>query len=111
MQPCDEAGFCFPRTRGDVPRATAAEMGAPALPPHARGCTGIPILEPDLHLASPARAGMYQIRPSCCLYLTDMGCDRYPEADLGLPGDLVQLGPPPGDHNRQPWGERIDIQP
>ena len=51
------------------------------------------------------------LRPSCCLYLTDMECDRYPEAEPDYPVIWCNWGPPPGDRNRQPWGERIDIEP
>ena len=49
------------------------------------------------------------MRPSCCLYLTDMECDRYPEAEPSYPVVWCNWGPPPGEHNRQPWGERIDM--
>ena len=51
------------------------------------------------------------LRPGCCLYLTDMECDRYPEAEPDYPVIWCNWGPPPGARNRQPWGERIDIQP
>ena len=50
------------------------------------------------------------MRPSCCLYLTDMECDRYPEAEPNYPVVWCNWGSPPGEHNRQPWGERIDIE-
>ena len=49
------------------------------------------------------------LRPSCCLYLTDMECDRYPEAEPDYPVIWCNWGPPPGARNRQPWGERIDM--
>ena len=49
--------------------------------------------------------------PSCCLYLTDMECGRYPEAEPDYPVIWCNWGPPPSARNRQPWGERIDIQP
>ena len=49
------------------------------------------------------------IRPGVCLYLTDMECSRYPEAEPGYPTIWVNHGDPPGDWNREPWGERIDI--
>ena len=51
------------------------------------------------------------LRPSCCLYLTDMECDRYPEAEPDYPVIWCNWGPSPGERNPQPWGERIDIQP
>ena len=51
------------------------------------------------------------LRPSCCLYLTDMECDRYPEAEPDYPVIWCNWGPPPGDRDIQPWGERIDIEP
>ena len=51
------------------------------------------------------------LRPSCCLYLTDMECDRYPEAEPDYPVIWCNWGPPTGERNRQPWGERIDIEP
>ena len=51
------------------------------------------------------------LRPGCCLYLTDMECDRYPETEPDYPVIWCNWGPPPGARNRQPWGERIDIQP
>ena len=52
-----------------------------------------------------------RLRPSCCLYLTDMECDRYPEAEPDYPVIWCNWGPPPDARNPQPWGERIDIQP
>ena len=51
------------------------------------------------------------VRPGCCLYLTDMECDSYPEAEPGYPVIFCNWGPPPGTRNREPWGERIDIGP
>ena len=51
------------------------------------------------------------VRPSCCLYLTDMECDSYPEAAPLYPVAWCVWGPPPGTRNREPWGERIDIGP
>ena len=32
------------------------------------------------------------VRPSCCLYLTDMECDSYPETKPGYPVIFLQLG-------------------
>ena len=51
------------------------------------------------------------VRPGCCLYLTDMECDSYPETKPGYPVIFCNWGPPPGTRNREPWGERIDIGP
>ena len=51
------------------------------------------------------------LRPSVCLYLTDMECSSYPEDEPCFPVAWVNYGPPPGDWNRAPWGERIDIVP
>ena len=51
----------------------------------------------------------HDIRPGVCLYLTDMECSRYPEAEPGFDVLWVNHGDPPGDWNREPWGERIDI--
>ena len=49
------------------------------------------------------------IRPGVCLYLTDMLCSSYPET--APPFDVIwcNWSAPPGDWNREPWGERIDI--
>ena len=51
------------------------------------------------------------VRPGCCLYLTDMECDSYPEAAPPYPVAWCVWGSPHGDRYRQPWGERIDIGP
>ena len=51
------------------------------------------------------------VHPSCCLYLTDMECDSYPEAAPPYPVAWVVWGSPHGDRYREPWGERIDIGP
>ena len=48
------------------------------------------------------------VRPGCCLYLTDMECDSYPEAAPPYPVAWVVWG---GDRYREPRGERIDIGP
>ena len=52
------------------------------------------------------------IRPACCLYFTDMICDRYPNAEPTFPVLWCNWGPPvaPGDRYSEPWGERIDMQ-
>ena len=44
-----------------------------------------------------------------CLYLTDMLCSSYPETEPPYPTIWVNYAQPPGDWNREPWGERIDI--
>ena len=49
------------------------------------------------------------IRPGVCVYLTDMECSSYPEDEPDFPVAWVSWGHPPGDWNREPWGERIDI--
>ena len=51
------------------------------------------------------------VRPGCCLYLTDMECDSYPEAAPPYPVAWCVWGSPHGDRYREPWGERIDIGP
>ena len=51
------------------------------------------------------------VRPECCLYLTDMECDSYPEASPPYPVAWVVWGHPHSDRYREPWGERIDIGP
>ena len=51
------------------------------------------------------------ITPRCCLYLTDMECDRYPEAPPPYPVLWCNWGPVPPEHLREPWGERIDLAP
>ena len=52
----------------------------------------------------------HDIRPGVCLYLTDMECSRYPETEPGFSTIWVNHGDPPGDWNREPWGERIDMK-
>ena len=51
----------------------------------------------------------HDIRPGVCLYLTDMLCSSYPETEPLFATIWVNYGQPPGDWNREPWGERIDI--
>ena len=51
------------------------------------------------------------ITPDCCLYLTDMECDRYPEAPPPYPVLWCNWGPVPPEYLREPWGERIDLAP
>ena len=51
------------------------------------------------------------VHPNCCLYLTDMECDSYPEAAPPYPVAWVVWAPPHSDRYREPWGERIDIGP
>ena len=49
------------------------------------------------------------IRPGVCLYFTDMLCSSYPETEPLFATIWVNCSQPPGDWNREPWGERIDI--
>ena len=51
----------------------------------------------------------HDVQPGVCLYLTDMECSRYPETEPQFDVIWVNHGDPPGDWNREPWGERIDI--
>ena len=51
----------------------------------------------------------HDIRPGVCLYFTDMECSSYPETEPGFEVIWVNYSDPPGDWNREPWGERIDI--
>ena len=51
------------------------------------------------------------IRRRVCLYLTDMLCSSYPEIEPLYPTIWVNYAEPPGDWNREPWGERIQIEP
>ncbi|WP_428097914.1 vWA domain-containing protein [Candidatus Rariloculus sp.] len=49
------------------------------------------------------------IRPACCLYFTDMECNRYPDAEPDFAVLWINYGDPPSDRYREPWGERIDL--
>ncbi len=49
------------------------------------------------------------IQPRVCLYFTDMACSSYPESQPPFDVIWVSYGSPPSDRNREPWGERIDI--
>ena len=51
------------------------------------------------------------VRPGCCLYLTDMECDSFPETAPLYPVAWCVWASPHGDRYREPWGERIDIGP
>ena len=51
------------------------------------------------------------IRPGVCLYLTDMLCSSYPETEPAFDVVWANYADPPGDWNREPWGERIQIEP
>ena len=51
----------------------------------------------------------HDIRPGVCLYLTDMLCSSYPETAPQFDVIWCNYGQPPGDWNREPWGERIDM--
>ena len=48
--------------------------------------------------------------PGCCIYLTDMECDSYPDAAPLFPVVWCNYGPAPAEGDREPWGERIDMQ-
>ncbi|MCY4551050.1 MAG: VWA-like domain-containing protein, partial [Defluviicoccus sp.] len=52
-----------------------------------------------------------RIQPAVCLYFTDMECSRYPETEPQFPVVFCNWSEPPEDWNREPWGERIDIDP
>ena len=49
------------------------------------------------------------IQPSVCLYLTDMECSSYPEAEPPYPILFCDWSPSPSEQNPQPWGECIRI--
>ena len=49
------------------------------------------------------------VRLACCLYFTDMECNRYPDREPDFPLIWINSGPPPSDRYREPWGERIDL--
>ncbi len=49
------------------------------------------------------------ITPECCLYLTDMECDRYPETPPPYPVLWCSWGRKPSARRPAPWGERLDI--
>ena len=49
------------------------------------------------------------IRPGVCIYLTDMLCSSYPDTEPHFPVIWANHGQAPGEWNREPWGERIDI--
>ena len=49
------------------------------------------------------------IQPAVCLYFTDMECSSYPETEPPFPTTWINWGALPSEWNREPWGERIDI--
>lgn len=49
------------------------------------------------------------IRPGVYLYLTDLLCSSYPNAEQDFAVIWVNGGDPPSDWNREAWRERIDI--
>ena len=52
------------------------------------------------------------LRPSCCLYFTDMECDSYPEDEPGYPILWCDWGAAGGTwRSPPPWGEHISIAP
>ena len=48
-------------------------------------------------------------QPGVCLYLTDMECSSYPDIEPASPVAWINWGSVPDDWNREPWGERIDM--
>lgn len=48
-------------------------------------------------------------QPGVCLYLTDMECTSYPDAEPEYPVAWINWGNPPAEWHREPWGERIDM--
>ncbi|MXX17409.1 MAG: hypothetical protein F4Z52_09475 [Gammaproteobacteria bacterium] len=48
-------------------------------------------------------------QPGICLYLTDMECTSFPEAEPGFPVAWCDWGGESPDDCREPWGERIGI--
>ena len=49
-------------------------------------------------------------RPACCLYFTDMDCDRYPEAEPPFPVAWIDWSPRDASWAQPPpWGEHIRI--
>ena len=49
------------------------------------------------------------VRLACCLYFTDMECNRHPEIPPDYPVIWINQGPAPPERYREPWGERIDL--
>ncbi len=49
------------------------------------------------------------VQPGVCLYLTDMECSSYPEAEPPYPILFCDWSPSPSERNPQPWGECIRI--
>ena len=49
------------------------------------------------------------VQPGVCLYLTDMECSSYPEAEPPYPVLFCDWSPLPSEQNPQPWGECIRI--
>ena len=49
------------------------------------------------------------IKPTVCLYFTDMECSRYPKAEPDFPVIWANWSDPPSKYYQEPWGERIDI--
>ena len=48
-------------------------------------------------------------QPAICLYLTDMECSSYPDTEPASSVLWINWGDVPGEWNREPWGERIDM--
>ena len=80
----------FPRTRGDVPASRTAASASPPLPPHARGCTPGADEFSVFDVASPARAGMYQLAHGHRLFF-----DSFPRTRGDVPGSPKPLADSP----------------
>ena len=48
--------------------------------------------------------------PTVCLYLTDMECEDYPDAEPLFPVVWCNYGPVPAPCHIEPWGDRIDMR-
>ena len=49
-------------------------------------------------------------QPGCCIYLTDMECEDYPDHEPLFPVIWCNYGPIPDEYHTEPWGERIDMR-
>ena len=57
-----------------------------------------------------ARLGERGEQPACCLYFTDMECDRYPETEPPFPVAWIDWSPRDAPWGQPPpWGEHIRI--
>lgn len=51
-----------------------------------------------------------RIRPTVCIYLTDMECTSYPDEEPNYPVVWINWEPPTIDELMPPWGRVIDIE-